>query len=182
MSDKIKKCLIVNLLAGSGAGKSTNAARLYAYLKEAGVEVELVSEWVKDMVWEGRSQIFGCQDYIYGKQLWKQMRVADKVDVIVTDSPIILSALYDPKQRKHFKANIFETFNEFNNLNFFLNRVKPFNPNGRNEKTVEEAINNDNKLRKMLDENDIEYTVVDGSEEGCKEIYNAVMKKLNKEN
>ena len=131
------------------------------------------------MVWEGRTQIFGCQDYIFGKQLWKQLRVSDKVDVIITDCPLILSALYDPKNREHFKANVFETFNEFDNMNFFLNRVKPFNPNGRNEKTVEEAIANDNKLKDMLNENNIEYTIVDGNEEGCNKIFEAVLKKLN---
>ena len=46
----MKKTLIVNLLAGSGAGKSTNAARLFAMLKDRGIETELVTEYVKDML------------------------------------------------------------------------------------------------------------------------------------
>lgn len=177
----MNNCIVVNLLAGSGAGKSTNASRLFAMLKDEGIEVELVSEWVKDMVWEGRTKIFGCQDYIFGKQLWKQMRVAPNVEVIITDCPIILSALYDPEQRPIFKEHVLETFHKFNNMNFFLNRVKPFNPNGRNEKTVEEARENDKKLMEMLDKAKIEYSIVDGDENGCEIIFKEIIKKLKKQ-
>ena len=139
-----KQPLIINLMAGSGAGKSTCMAKIFSELKAKGIEVEQCPEWVKKMVWEGRKQVFECQDYIFGKQLWEQYRLANKkdnngdyiLDVIITDSPIIFSALYDPENREHFKANVIEKFNSFNNLNFVLNRVVPFDPKGRNEKTI----------------------------------------------
>jgi hypothetical protein len=174
----MRKTLIVNLLAGSGAGKSTNAARLFAMLKDRGIETELATEYVKDMVWEGRSKVFECQPYIFGKQLYKIQRLVGSVDVVVTDSPILLSALYDPEQDENFRKFILKKFNQFNNLNIFVNRVKPFNPNGRNEKTEEEAKANDVKLIKFLLANQIPFSVIDGDEEGCKIMLDCVLQEL----
>ena len=101
-----RKALVVNLLAGSGAGKSTNSARLFTMLKDLNMDVELVTEYVKDMVWEDRKGIFECQPYIFGKQLYKLQRVSDKVDVIITDRPILLDIVYDPEQDEDFKKYI----------------------------------------------------------------------------
>lgn len=142
------KTLIVNFIAGSGAGKSTNSARLFSMLKDLNVETELVTEYVKDMVWEGRNKIFECQPYIFGKQLYRLQRVVDKVDVVITDRPIFLDIAYDPEQDEDFRKYILKKFNQFNNLNIYLNRVKPFNPNGRNEKNIDEAITYDKKVLK----------------------------------
>lgn len=177
-----KNAIIVNLLAGSGAGKSTNSARIFAMLKDLGIEVELVTEYVKDMVWEGRTKIFDCQPYIFGKQLFKLLRVKDHVDVIITDSPILLSAIYDSEHDENFKRYILSQFNKFNNKNYFLNRVKPFNPNGRNERTIEEAIINDNKLIQFLNESGVSFTKVDGDISGCNQIIEDILKLINVEN
>jgi hypothetical protein len=174
----MKQTLVVNLIAGSGAGKSTNACRLFAMLKDLGVDVELVTEYVKDMVWEGRTEIFNCQPYIFGKQLYKLQRVNGKVDVIITDRPIFLDTIYDPEQDEDFRKYILKKFDQFNNLNIYLNRTKKFNPNGRNENTIEEAIVLDNKIKKQLDELFIPYTEINGDAEGCKEILEAIISRL----
>lgn len=177
----MKKALIVNLIAGSGAGKSTNAARIFSTLKDKGIEVELVTEYVKDMIWEGRQKIFECQPYIFGKQLYKLLRVSDKVDVIITDRPILLDILYDPDQNQDFKKYILTKFNEFDNMNYFLKRTKPFNPNGRNENTLEEAMMNDFKIIDLMEDNNVEYKAVTGNEEGCELIIADILNRLNKE-
>lgn len=44
--------LIVNLFGAPGAGKSTLAAYVFAKLKMAGVNAELVTEFAKDKTWE----------------------------------------------------------------------------------------------------------------------------------
>ena len=82
------------------------------------------------------------------------------------------------EQVKFFKNMVILKFKEFNNLNRMLNRVKPFSSNGRNEKNIKEAIAIDNKIKKMLDSNNIEYTIVNGDEEGCKEILCMILNKL----
>ena len=181
MSNK-HRAIIVNMSAGSGAGKSTNSARLFAMLKDKGIEVELVTEFAKDLVWEGRDKAFECQPYIFGKQLYRIQRVSDSVDVIITDSPIFLSAIYDREQDINFKNFILSQMNNFDNLNIYLNRVKPFNPNGRNEGSIEEAKVNDRKVLDFLNENKIEYKAINGDAEGCERIFNLITDKLRNKN
>lgn len=167
MNEIKHKAIIVNIAAGSGAGKSTNSARLFAMLKDEGIEVEFVTEFAKDLVWEGRDKAFKCQPYIFGKQLYRIQRVSDCVDVIITDSPIFLSTIYDSDNDDNFKKFVITQFNKFDNLNIYLNRVKPFNPNGRNEANIDEARVNDVKVLNFFNDNNIEYTMVDGSADGC---------------
>ncbi len=45
---------VINLWAGPGAGKSTTAAGLFNLMKIRGYNVELVTEFAKEMVYEGR--------------------------------------------------------------------------------------------------------------------------------
>src|SRR5579885_3619982 len=88
------KTTIINVYGGPGAGKSTSAAYLYYLLKVAGKNVELVREYVKDWAWEGRK--FGAYDEIYflGKQVRHESMLFGKVDWIVTDAPVYMTAYY----------------------------------------------------------------------------------------
>jgi len=62
-----------------------------------GVNAELVTEFAKDKVWEENSEVFkpNNQIYLLGKQFYRMSRCKDKVNVIVTDSPLPLSILYN---------------------------------------------------------------------------------------
>ena len=133
-----KNTIIVNLFAGPGAGKSTGAAYVFAKLKLAGIDCEYVSEFAKDKVWENNSEVFKNQFYITGKQSFKISRCFGKVDVIITDSPIALGAVY--ADTEGLKLASLQEFNKYekNNLNVFIERKKKYNPNGRNQ-TEEEA-------------------------------------------
>jgi len=126
-----KETLVINLFGGPGSGKSTGAAYIFAQLKMLKVDVEYVSEFAKDKVWEGNSEVFKCQEYIFGKQSFKMSRCKGKVDVIITDCPILLSAFYNKNLSENFNKTVLEVFNSYNNLNFFINRTKAYNPNGR---------------------------------------------------
>lgn len=88
------KTTIINLYGGPGSGKSTSAAYLYYLLKCAGQNVELVREYVKDWAWEGRK--FNAYDEIYflGKQVRHESMLFGKVDYIVTDAPVFMTAYY----------------------------------------------------------------------------------------
>ena len=44
--------IIVNLLGTPGAGKSTGCAYIFSKLKLAGYNVEMITEFAKDKVWE----------------------------------------------------------------------------------------------------------------------------------
>ena len=58
--------LVVNLFGAPGSGKSTGAAYIFSQLKIAGVNAELVTEFVKDKVWENNEEVFKNQAYIFG--------------------------------------------------------------------------------------------------------------------
>lgn len=132
--------LVVNLFGTPGAGKSTGAAYIFSQLKMCGYNVELVTEFAKDKVWENNEEVFKNQAYIFGKQSFKLSRCKDKVDIVVTDSPLLLSALYnsDPVLGEKFNEVIADVFNSYNNINFLVERSKPYNPIGRNQ-TEEES-------------------------------------------
>lgn len=89
--------LIVNLYGGPGTGKSTTAAGLFYKLKEAGINSEYIQEYAKDKTWQADYFTLECQPYITSKQLYRLHRVLDKVDVVVTDSPLIQGLVYKGK-------------------------------------------------------------------------------------
>lgn len=156
----MRKTLVVNLLGGPGVGKSTTAAAVFAELKKAGMECELVTEFAKDLIWEERSETFKDELYIFAKQAHRLFRVNGKVDVIITDRPLILTCYYAQKD-KELSALCLQRFNSYNNLNFFLNRVVKYNPVGRNE-SEEEAKRVDMETKKFLNDHNIPFTEIPG--------------------
>lgn len=124
--------LIVNLFGGPSAGKSTMSAGLFCLLKMQGVDCELVTEFAKDLVWEERFKTLRNQQYVFAKQYHKTWRLLDEVDVIITDSPLLLSVIYMPKEFvKSFTTNVVDTINTLNNLNIIVNRNGKYNNKGR---------------------------------------------------
>ncbi len=120
--------LIINLFGGPGCGKSTTMARLFADLKSRGLNVEMVSEFAKDLVYEQRHETMKDEMYIFAKQHHRIFRVNNKVDVIITDRPLLLTNVYvqlylpDDEFKKDLMKLVRTTFNNFNNLNIVLNR------------------------------------------------------------
>lgn len=142
---------VINLLGGPGCGKSTTASGLFYYMKLKGLKVELVREYVKDAVYEERN-IFDDQVYIFAKQNRRQAILKDKVDWIVTDSPLLLSAVYAPvNYYKSFPLLCIQAFEEYDNYNFFIQRNKPYSTQGRYH-TYEQALETDKKVIKMMEE------------------------------
>ena len=154
----MSKTIVVNLFGQPGAGKSSGAAYIFAKLKMMGIDAELVTEFNKDN-----------QYYIFGKQSFKLSRCNDKVDVIITDSPLPLSIIYSKNQTTltylHFKEFVLSAFNDFNNRNYFLQRVKPYNPNGRFQTEAESNALGE-LIEDMLIDNDIDFEYANGNKEG----------------
>ena len=163
--------LVVNLLGGPGTGKSTHAAGLFYRMKRSGINCEYIQEYAKDKTWEEEDNKLSvtkkCQPYVTGKQFWRQFRVMGKVDVVVTDSPIITGVMYQGFGcTPAWEQWAFEAFNMFNNLNIFLVRNTtghPYNPKGRTQ-TEDQAVEIDTKTRDMLDSEKIPYHVVEVSQ------------------
>lgn len=157
---------------------STAAAYIFSKLKMAGINAEYVTEFAKDKTWEENQKVLNCQFYISGKQAFRLARVYGKVDVAVTDSPIILGSFYTDEE--YIKtACIGEDGKYKNQLNYFIERRKAYNPAGRNQ-TEDEAKEIDVKVRAMLDKLGKHYVSVEGTLEGYDWIVEDVLIHLNK--
>lgn len=175
-----KNALSVNLFGGPGVGKSTTAAGVFSLLKLHGLETELVTEFAKDLVWEERHKTFEDQNYLFGKQHHRMWRIRDKVDVMVNDSPLLLSVVYRPDTLgESFVNHVVDTFKSFKNLNIVLKRVKKYNPNGRNE-TEYQARTVDEKIKAALAQYELPWIEVPGNHEGLNSIVNILLEKFNK--
>lgn len=152
--------IVINLYGGPGLGKSTAATGVFSLLKLHSVSCEYVSEFAKDLVWEERHETLKNQYYVWAKQYHRIWRLRNKVDVVITDSPLLLSLVYG-SVIDSFAQTIIETYNDFNNLNYVLQRSKKYNTRGRNE-TEEEARVIDKRVTEMLKCNSIPYKTVRG--------------------
>lgn len=151
--------IVINLFAGPGAGKSTTCAGLFYKLKMMGVNCEMALEYAKDKVWEQSFRTLENQIYIFGKQLHRIWRLKDQVDIVITDSPLLLSIHYDNAKSKYFADLVKDEFNKFNNYNYFITRNEFYNPKGRMQ-TLEESKDIDCNVKNILDENKIIYATV----------------------
>lgn len=176
-----KKTLVVNLFAGPGTGKSTFCAGIFAALKWKDVDCEMALEYAKDLTWDSKDKIknpkLENQIYVFGKQQHRMFRLNGKVDVVVTDSPLLHTLVYDVRDKNALKELVLEEHAQYDNYNIFLNRKKAYNPNGRSQ-TFEQAVELDNKIKLMLDEHAGGYEVIDAVPENIHHIVDTVLKRL----
>ncbi len=126
-----KPTLIVNIFGGPGAGKSSFAHGLMYELKISGIDCELASEYAKDIFYEESPIKLDNQIYVFGKQLHRIKRILGKVDVIVTDAPLLHSIHYDTSNSETFQKLVLEEHKKLNNFNIWLIRKHKYNHNGR---------------------------------------------------
>ena len=126
-----KNTLVVNFYAGPGTGKSTTMAHCFAELKWKGYDCEMAPEYAKDKVWEDSTKILDNQFYVSGKQYHRLKRLVGKVEIILTDSPLLLGLYYGNEEPEEFRNLLVRHYHSFNNFDIFLLREKDYNPNGR---------------------------------------------------
>lgn len=175
--------LIVNLFGSPSAGKSTQAAGLFYKLKMRGIQCELITEKAKDLTWEQNFTALNHQLFVSGNQVYRQERVENKVDVVITDSPILLGLFYntDPNQetKKLLEKLLLSVFKNKDNINVWINRKHNYNAIGRNQ-NEEESNAISQKISKFLDYHKIPVITIDGTVKGLEEIFNLVLRTLNK--
>ncbi len=164
---------VINLFGGPGSGKSVTAAMLFAHLKIAGHNAELVHEYAKWLLYADRlEKMMEQQEYIYAKQHAMLHNLEDKVDWVISDSPIILSAVYPEVNHilyetkpwpalKEFQALVRKQFDYYSNVNIWLHRPETFQDEGRLQ-DEEQSIMIDEMIRKEM-EGRIHYEVEVGT-------------------
>lgn len=87
----------------------------------------------------------------------------NKVDYVITDSPLSLSAYYahySSKQGNETTGSlcsvIIHESNKMNNLNFFVNRTHEYEVEGRSQ-SEEESLKLKQDLRDFLNDNDVKF-------------------------
>lgn len=150
------KTVVINLIGGPCSGKSTVAAGIFYELKKMGVNCEMALEFAKDKVWEESYRTLDDQIYIFGKQYHKLWRLNNKVDVIITDSPLLVSLYYNKEDSNYFNDLVLECYNNFENYTYFLKPPQTYVESGRMQ-TEKEARQIGNTLEKLLIDNNIVY-------------------------
>ena len=151
----------INLLGGPGTGKSSLAAEIFTRYKKQQKSVELVTEFVKDLVWENRQSTIEIQPYVSMKQYRNLVRLRGKVDYVITDSPLIKDSVYArryaPDLPQAYHELLFSLHHSLgDSINILLTREWEYDRVGRYQ-DEDQARQIDAELRFMLELHEIDY-------------------------
>ena len=122
----------INIFGGPGAGKSTTASGLFYEMKKHWIEAEYVQEYAKEFLWSDSAHMLSEQNYIFAEQEHRLNRLRKKVDVALSDSPLLLSSFYAPAEYPNsFHQLVFDFFHTYDNLNIFVQRSHEYSLMGR---------------------------------------------------
>ncbi len=150
------------LYGGAGIGKSTLALWLTASMKEMGLNVEYIDEWIKQWAYEKR-QIKGWDQYeVFSRQLHKEAsKLQHGVDHVVTDSPLFMQIAYMNRNKAPYAdictqaCHLFEE--HFPALHILLLRGGfEYRQDGRWE-NYEQAVEMDEYVKTIMDKNLTDY-------------------------
>jgi thymidylate kinase len=155
---------VINFYGGPGSGKSTQAAGLFYKMKAHGYNVELTDEFAKECVWEDNVPMLRDQLWVLAHQHRKILRLVDKVDYVITDSPVLLSPIYREKYGEALYSEIIdkmalECYNLYDNINFLLKRPTEYNQAGRSQ-NLSASIEIDEDIIEQFKKFNISYTLL----------------------
>ena len=173
----MKGC-VVNLFAGPGAGKSTLAAQIYAELKKRHIDAEYVPEFPKELVYEERYLTLKDQVFVFATQNHKIWTAARHNQVVVTDSPILLSTVYNPETSVNFRTLVVEMHRQYQSLNIVLKRSpETHTPVGRVH-SLTESISLDNRIRTVLEGEGIDFAEFDPVNDNLRVLLELIIQEL----
>lgn len=171
---------VINLWGAPGSGKSTTAAGLFAYMKLRQKKVELVTEFAKDLTYEKNFITLSNQFAVTGQQDHRLRRLESHVDYVITDSPLPLGVFYaSGVYISHwFTEAVLGAYNTYDNLDFFIRRVKPYAQFGRTQ-TEDEADDIAKTMKIFMRDVTSGFDTVDGDHLAPEIIYNILFGEEN---
>ena len=158
---KMTQTIFINLTGGPCCGKTTTAASLFSELKRAGINAELLTEPVKDYIYEENNSAISSQIKLFAEALYKMKQLDGKADVVVTDCPLLHNIVYDQEDNKVFHTLVIQEYNKFTNIDFFLERGDmPFEQFGRIH-SYQQSVELDNKIKMVYNYANAPYITVD---------------------
>lgn len=133
--------LLINFTGAPGAGKSTIAAALFYHLKMRKWNVELVTEYTKELILTDDQWNLADELLVFSEK-YRRVKKMSSVDIVITDSPLINSVVYGEKQFGPAASAFYEEVaRSFDSLYFAISRTVAYVPLGRmpDEKAAQEA-------------------------------------------
>lgn len=163
LQEKIKgrTTVVINAFGGPGSGKTTSCLDICAQLKKEGYNAEYVQEVAKELVYDNRMDLLDGSEAHQFDMLKEQMKRMDRLigqtDFIVTDSPILLNAVYNQELTSAYNDMVSQLHNQYSNFSFFMKRdEKEFQEEGRIH-NLEQSRQKDREIKDMLKEREIFY-------------------------
>jgi tRNA uridine 5-carbamoylmethylation protein Kti12 len=174
--------LLVNICGAPGSGKTTFEAWLYYRLKLLGYNAEQISEVSKELIYDGSEHLIQNSLYVLGLKYHRLMRLIGKVDVAITDSPIILSKLYN---KISVANNEFVSLVEalaintthFFQIYIFINRTHKYSKSARLQ-SEEESDAIAKRYRNLLIDANIDFIEIDATDTGYNLALEYIMNRL----
>ena len=177
----------INLFGGPGSGKSTLAAYIFCELKKKGIEIELVQEYVKKMVYDGTKRRPYDQLKILSRQVEREesILVNNPKSIIVTDCPIAMTIPYAIEMKFPEVESLMKLAKAFDKdyppMNFYLIRGDyKYSAESRYQKTLEEAKKIDEQILKLLE--NFSFLYIEPGRESHKNVVGVVLDSLNWKN
>lgn len=129
--------IIVNLVGGPCCGKSTTAAGLFSTMKlQTTNKVELVTEVIKDHVYDENKGAMQDQVLLTAEQNHRFKRLDGKVDFVISDASLLNAIVYNQfyNQNKDISTELSrKLFEKYDNVVFFLPRKPQYDAYGRTQ-------------------------------------------------
>lgn len=147
------KTVVINLVGGPCSGKSTTAAGLFHIMKlKTKYKVELVTEVIKDFVYDENKGGMMDQVLITAQQNHRILRLQGKVQFIISDASLLNGVVYNEfyDDVDNISTELSQKlYDKYDNLVFFLPRKPEYDQYGRTQ-TLEEAQQLDELFEKNL--------------------------------
>ena len=123
--------LLVNFMGAPGCGKSTTAAGAFFELKRQGWNVELITEYTKELIIKGDADTLADELLVFAEK-YRRVAMMKDVDIVITDSPLLNSIIYGGAQFGQSAEDFYHDVSaSFDNLYFFLRSTRDYVAFGR---------------------------------------------------
>lgn len=168
------KNIVINLIGAAGSGKSVIANEVFAKVKRMGISCENIQEYAKGVVYEENYKRLKDQLFIFANQLHSMKMAQHSAQVLVVDSPLVLSLYYNKAfggeeiPDELFEKLIMESYKKFDNLNYFIIRDHEYKQEGRYQKE-EEARRQEGEIKALVEKLGIKVKFLKSSD-NCAEV------------
>ena len=169
--------IIIDLVGQPCSGKSTLITDLFSSLKREQYNVDCAPEAAKEYVYENNFFMLDNQLFLFTEQLKRIRRLENKVDIIISDTSLLLSLIYSKEKNPHFDDMVLWEYNNLKHLTYYTETIFPYKREGRYQ-DEEGAKNIDLKVKDMLNQYDIKHKIISAKEGGLEIILQDIKNNL----